>query len=232
MKFRLVVVGALVATAACSTGTPVVDAMPAPGALLTTIESSASRASAVHVAGSAVDGGTSVAMDLQLNKDGSAAGTITESGTTIPLVVTDSVYYVQFTEKLMAGNGIDPGSAAGTLLLNKWVPSTSKVLAGTDMVASLKPVLDYNSLLSNMLSQARAEVPKAAGSDTVDGTPVRVYTMSDGTKVDVATAAPHYLIRLSAPRSAGPAQLDFTGWDRPVKIAPPPASEVYAGPGS
>jgi hypothetical protein len=182
--------------------------MPPPTQILAAIKSSASNASAVHIKGSAVDSGTSVALDLQLNKDGSASGTIAEAGTTIPLIVANKVYYVQFTKDLMSGNGIDPTGQAGALLLNKWVPSTSKMLSGTDMVSSLKPVLDYNALLSNMLNQAGTDTPKATGEDTVNGSAVEVYTMSDGTKVDVTKSTPHYLVRLVAPKSAGPAQLD------------------------
>lgn len=227
---------AVLAITACSTpGTPVPvasDTMPPPTKILDTIKSSATNASAVHIKGSAVDSGSTVALDLQLNKDGSASGTIAESGTTIPLIVANKVYYVQFTKDLMSGNGIDPNSQAGQLLLNKWVPSTSKMLTGSDMVSSLKPVLDYNALLTNMLDQAGTETPKPSGTDKINGVPVEVYTMSDGTKVDVSTADPHYLIRLLAPKSAGPAQLDFTGWNQPVKITPPAQSEIYSGPGS
>jgi hypothetical protein len=221
---------------ACSTpGTPAAvatETMPPPAKVLDTVKSAASGASAVHVKGSVTDSGSTVGLDIQLNKDGSASGTITEGGTTVPLIVADKVYYIQFTKNLMSTNGIDPTSSAGTLLLNKWVPSNSKMLSGDNMVSGLKPLLDYNSLLNNIIGQAGSDVPKQTGTDTVDSVPVQVYTMPDGSKVDVGTASPHYLIRLVAPKSAGPGQLDFTGWNQPVKVSAPPASEIYSGPGS
>ncbi|HEX5404254.1 MAG TPA: hypothetical protein VFX16_18345 [Pseudonocardiaceae bacterium] len=234
----LVTLGAALAViTACSTaGTPSAASgaasMPAPGKLLATVKSAATSASAVHIKGSFTDDGDALALDVQLNKDGSASGTIGESGTNIPVVVANKVYYVQFTKDLMSTNGIDPTSQAGQLLLNKWVPSTAKMLAGSGMVDGLKQAVDFNSLVPNLFGQLSDDPPKPAGTDTVDGIPVHVYTFSDGSKADIESAAPHYLIRLVEPASAGKGQLDFTGWDQPVKIAPPASADVYSGPGA
>lgn len=229
---------ALVAITACSTpGSPTAsapttttEAMPAPAKLLDTVKTAAASASAVHIKGFGVDTGNTFKLDVQLNKDGSAYGTVAQGNTTIPLVVANNVYYMQFTSALMSSNGIDPKSAAGVLLLNKWVPSTAKMMAGSGMVAGLKPMLDYNTLLKSMLDQAGTSAPTPAGTDTVDSIPVHVYADSDGSKVDIATASPHYVIRVIAPKGQG--QLDFTGWGEPVKISPPPANQIYSGPGA
>lgn len=227
---------ALVAVAACSSqGTPTAaptDSMPAPAQLIDSVKSAIAGSTAVHVKGSIAQSNDSVSMDLQLNKDGSASGTIGEGGTTIPLIVADKVYYVKFTKAVLETNGVSATSDAGKVLLDKWVPSTSKMLSSSDMVSGLKPLLDYRSLFDDILTQSGSTTPKDSGTDTVNGTDVHVYTLGDGTKLDVTSSSPHYPVRVIAPKSQGTGQLDFTGWSQPVKVTAPPASEIYSGPGA
>lgn len=230
---------ALVAVTACSTsGTPTAasggaGALPAPDKVLSTTKAAATSASAVHIKGAFAEQGDKVALDLQLNKsDGSAQGTITEGGTTIPLILTDKVYYVQFTPDLMKTSGIDPTSDVGKLLSNKWVPSNSKVLSGSDMVSGLQPLTDYNSFIPTLFDQLKGDTPKQSGTDNVNGSNAGVYTFSDGTTADVGASDPHYLLRLTEPASEGKGQLDFTGWNQPVAVSKPPAAQIYSGPGT
>jgi hypothetical protein len=238
LSVALTLGAALVAITACSTqGSPTAAApasptMPAPDKLVGTIKSAATSANAVHIKGSFTDSGTAESLDVQLNRDGSASGTIGEGGTTIPVIVANKVYYVQFTKDLMSSNGIEPTSDAGKLLLNKWVPSTAKMLSGSGMVDGLKQAVDFNSLVPNLFGQMNNETPKDSGTATVDGTPVHVYTFADGSKADIGSAAPHYLIRLAEPASQGKGQLDFTGWNQPTMVSPPAASDIYTGPGA
>jgi hypothetical protein len=224
------------AASAASTNTPAAaastPAMPAPAKLVSTIKSAGTAATAVHIKGSFTDSGTAEALDVQLNKDGSASGTIGEGGVNIPVVVANKVYYVQFTKQLMSSNSIDPTSAAGKLLLNKWVPSTASMLSGTGMVDGLKQAMDFNTLVPGLFGQFGTDTPKETGTDNVDGTPVHVYTFADGSKAYIGSADPHYLIRLTEPASQGKGQLDFTGWNAPTKIAAPPKADIYSGPGA
>lgn len=239
---------ALATTAACSTqvtptatagprsaaGSTAAAVLPAPANLLATVRSAAESASAVHVKGSFTDSGSAVSVDMQLNKDGSASGTVGLGGSTFPLLVVDKVYYIQFTRNVMSTNGISPTSAAGRLLLNKWVPSNAKGMNLGDMVTSLKPATDYDTFVPMIFDQfgSSGDVPKETGTSTVNGVPVGVYTFSDNSKVDVATAAPHYLVEVAEPPSDGKGKLDFAGWDQPVKITAPPARDIFTAPGS
>ncbi len=238
MSAALAVGAALTAIAACSSPSSgsaspaTTDTMPPSSQILQAVKTAATGASAVHIKGSVADSGSTFGVDVQLDKNGDAQGTITQGGTTIPLIVASNVYYIQFTKTLMSSNGIDPAGQAGTLLLNKWVPSTSKMLQGTDMVSGLKPLLDYNTFINGVLDQTKGDTPKDAGKGTANGVPVEYYTDSDGGKAAVATTSPHYLMRLSAPKSAGAGELDFTGWNQPVRITAPPTSEIYSGPGA
>jgi hypothetical protein len=229
----------LAALTACGSSSPsgtpapaTTAALPAPAAVMDQVKSASKSASAVHVKGTVTDSGSTVSMDLQLNKDGSASGTLGESGTNIPIIAAKNVYYVQFTADLMKSNGMSATSAAGKLLLNKWVPSTSKMMSGSNMVSGVKPLLDYTTFISGMADQLVGTNAKAGQPDTVNGTSVQLYTLSDGTKADVTTASPHYLVRLVPPASQGSGQLDFTNWNQPIAISAPPAAQIYSGPGA
>ncbi|HEX4724848.1 MAG TPA: hypothetical protein VH333_20195 [Pseudonocardiaceae bacterium] len=238
----LVLGATLVAGTACSTaGTPTAaagstttattTAAPSP-VTVSDIKSAIQSASAVHIKGTMTDSGSSVSLDVQINKDGSASGTLGEGGANIPIVFTKKVVYIQFTADVMKANGVDATGAAGQLLLNKWVPSTSPVLSGSGIVSGVTPLLDYTTFTGNLIQQIPAGTPKAGKTDTVGGTPVQLYTFSDGTVADIATAGPHYVMRLTPSASQGSGSIDFTGWNQPVAVHAPPASQIYAGPGA
>lgn len=236
------VAGAMLLAACANQGSPVAASGGSTTAAAPTATSSAvtvagiksaiQGASAVHIKGTVTSSGSTVTLDLQLNKNGSASGTLGEGGADIPIVLANKVVYVQFTGDVMKANGVQPASAAGKLLLNKWVPSTSQVLSGSDIVSGVQPLLDYDTFTSGMISQIPSGDPKVGKTDTINGTPVQLLTFSDGSTADVATTSPHYLMRLTPGPKDGSGSLDFTNWNQPVAVAAPPASEIYSGPGA
>ena len=193
------------------------------------VKSAMQNATAVHVKGSITDSGTKISVDVQLNKDGTASGTIADGGPNIPIVLSGKVIYLQFTPDVMKANGIDATSAAGQKLANKWVPSTSKLMSGSNLATSVQPFLDYTQFIGSLAQNMPAGALKAGKSDVINGTPVVLYTFPDGTPADVATSSPHYLVRLLPGPTDGAGQLDFTGWNQPVAVHAPPASQVFSG---
>jgi hypothetical protein len=230
----------LVALTACgagsSSGTPApaatTAAAPAPAEVMNQVKTAINGASAVHIKGKVTDSGSTVSLDLQLNKDGSASGTLGESGMNIPIIATKQADYLQFTADLMKSSGVTATSAAGKLMLNKWVPSTSPLMSGSNMVSSIKPLLDYTSFISTLADQIAGDNAKVGKTATVNGIAVRLYTLSDGTEAAIATATPHYLMQLVPAASQGGGQLDFTNWNQPVAVTAPPAAQIYSGPGA
>lgn len=180
-------------------------------------------ASAVHIHGTLSNQSGSLTLDLQLNKDNTASGTVNEGGATMPLRAVGGTYYLQFTPQLVGASTNPQVKQAAAKLTGKWVTGTSGLASG--IVGSLKQLLSYDGFLQNMFSQS-SQVPNATTTDTVDGVPVVVYEASDGASVYVATASPHYLMRMTAP-SDGSGQLDFTNWNRPVPVTAPAAADIY-----
>lgn len=218
---------------AASSTPPAPKAVTVPGAppgsqVTALVKSAFAGASAVHIKGTLVNSSGSLSLDLQLNKDGTASGTIGEGGPNIPLIAVNGKYYVQFTQEMVANTQNSAVSQVGPSLTGKWVSSDASI--ASNMVSGLKPLLTYDSFVTAMFAQT-SEVPTLTGTDVVDNTPVLVYESQDGSTVYVTKSSPHYLLRMSAPAS-GSGQLDFTGWNRPVAVSPPPANEIYSGPGA
>ncbi|HJP73365.1 MAG TPA: hypothetical protein VJ914_03805 [Pseudonocardiaceae bacterium] len=214
-----------------SSGSVATTAAPTTTAALTAndVTSAIQSASAVHVKGTMSDSGTNVALDVQLNKDGTASGTVGIGGPNYPIVLANKVVYIQFTPDVLKSVGLSATSGPGKTIVNKWVPSTSKLMANSDLASSVQPLLDYSQFTGSIVQSMPSGAMKPGKSDTVDGTPVQQYTMSDGTPADIATSSPHYLIRLLPGPTDGAGQLDFTNWNQPVAVTAPSASEIYTG---
>ncbi len=192
------------------------------------VKSAFSGATAVHIKGTLTNSTGTLSLDLQLNKDNTASGTISEGGAQIPLIAVNGKYYVQFTPQMISQSTNAAVGQLGSALNNKWVSSDSSLASA--MVTGLKPLLSFDSFVSSMFGQA-SEVPTLTGTDVVNNLPVYTYESADGSVVYVGKAGPHYLARMTAPAS-GSGSIDFTGWNQPVPVTAPPASAIYSGPGA
>ncbi|HYS34305.1 MAG TPA: hypothetical protein VEO01_01525 [Pseudonocardiaceae bacterium] len=221
------------APATGSSSRPAPKAVNIPGALPgsqveNAVKSAFSGATAVHIKGTLTNSTGTLSLDLQLNKDNTAAGTISEGGAAIPLIAVNGKFYVQFTPEMISKSTNASVGQLGSALSNKWVSSDSSLASA--MVAGLKPLLNFDSFVSSMFGQA-SEVPTLTGTDVVNNLPVYTYESADGSVVYVGKAGPHYLARMTAP-ATGSGSIDFTGWNQPVPVTPPPASAIYTGPGA
>lgn len=144
-------------------------------------------------------------MDLQLNMD-SSGGMVELDGIAIPVLRVASV----------------AGKVAG-----KWVPSTTRL--GKALSDDFDQSLNYDTFIGSGILQSLDSASFAGkGFDVLDGTPVQVFSDSDGIAC-VAASEPHYLMRVKDP--AGDNQLDFTGWNQPVPLSAPPVNEIFQGKG-
>jgi hypothetical protein len=198
-----------------------------PDQVVSAITTAYQGASAVHVKGSTASGGSTMKIDLQLNKD-SGSGTLEGEGMTMPVNWANGVFYLQFTDILITKMGQSPTTGPGAALRNKWVSSNSPI--GSSMASAVKDFLNYNAFLQKLVDEFRRKAFTAAGSETVNGVAVFAFKSADGTILDVAASTPHYLMRVVEPQTGS--ELNLTGWNHPVAVTPPPASEIYSGPGA
>jgi hypothetical protein len=211
-----------------TTATTAASATLAPDQVGSAVTTAYEGASSVHAKGSVTESSGTITIDVQLNKD-SAAGTIGQGDTTIPMMWVGNVYYFKFTAAVLKMAGASATTSPGNLMKDKWVSSDSKLAAG--MVGGFKDFLSYDTFLPKTAGLTKSASFAAAGTDTVDGVPVLVFHSVDGSAVDVSATSPHYLTRMSGPTS-NPGSFDFTGWNQPVPISAPPANQMYSGPGA
>src|ERR1051326_141116 len=88
-------------TPSAGSGVSTTAAAPPVAVQASDVKTAIQGASAVHVKGTITDSGTKIAVDVQLNRDGSASGTIAAGGPNIPIVLADKVIYLQFTPDVM-----------------------------------------------------------------------------------------------------------------------------------
>lgn len=137
------------------------------------------------------------------------------------------MYYVNCSDSLIREMGLSPTSGPGAVLGNKWISTDSRIVSGR--LNSFKEKLSYNAFLQDM--GGKPGNLTAAGSDTVNGVAVLAFKDLDDSTAYVAASSPHFLLRVAGPTS-GPGAIDFTGWNHPVAVTAPPASEIYSGPGA
>lgn len=202
---------------------------------------------AVHVKGSVAQGSSPFSMDLNLDKNGSSEGSVTQSGATVPIKVVDKVTYIQLTPqflKLEAASDPSITPSVISAVQNKWV--TSRTSVGQSLASGLGNLTGYTSFLGtieNAGSSSASPAPSAspsgsggpfdlkrltpAGTTTFNGMTVAVYKASDGSSAFFAASGPAYLEKVTA---SGPnaATLTFT-WNKPVTVTAPPSSDIFTG---
>lgn len=214
--------------------------------LLAAFKSAAAAGTAVHVVGQFEDAGSPYALDMNLNKSGTTAGSISQSGAAIPVRVVDDVTYIQLTPaflKLEAQS--DPSITAGVINLvqNKWISSQSSM--GRQFASSLAGLTTYDSFIATLengggsssastgASASPSGPPAAklsdltpAGTTTYDGKTVAVYKSPNGSTAFFDASGPAYLEKVTT-RGAQSGEITFT-WNKPVKVVAPQPSEIFS----
>lgn len=212
--------------------------------LQSAFKSAAAGASSVHVVGAFTQNGSPYTLDLNLNRNGTTSGSISQAGAAIPVRVVNGVTYIQLTPeflKLQAQSDPSITAAVISLMQNKWISSQSSI--GQDFASSLGGLTDYNSFISTLLnggtsgsasgSASASSSPPVSLSDlTADGTAqyngqtVAVYKSSDGSVAYFAATGPALPERVTA-KGSEPGTITFT-WNQPVTVTAPQPSEIFS----
>ena len=195
------------------------------------IAAAVKTATAVHVKGSMGSGGSSVTLDLQLNKD-SGQGTITAGGLVVPFVSVDNAVYIQFTPSLLAQAGQSSTSTVGKELLNKWVSSTSTM--GSSIASDFGPFMSLSAFAAQVTSDDSTFT--ADGTSTVNGVPVVNFKTTDDSStppdvsiISIPATGPALPVQVSSGSDGTEGTTTFT-WNQPTTgITAPPASQIFTG---
>jgi hypothetical protein len=168
-------------------------------------------ATSVHVAGTVINGGSRISLDLNLVNGKGGQGSMAENGLSFQVLTVGNEVYVNGTTAFwqkVAGN------AAAPLLFGKWIKAPA-----SGQLATLATLTDLQKLFGQLLS---SHGQLARGSiTTVRGRPViAVKDTTNGGTLYVATTGRPYPIEVVKNGSGG-GQIAFDRFNQPVRLTPP-----------
>jgi len=195
---------------------------PSAESLTSSMQSSVRNASGVHVSGQLSRDGVPLGIDLNLTRDGDAAGTISQRGTPLHVIAAKSKIYIEVTPAFLRETRMP--AAACARACGKWIELTQ------GQASQLTGELSMQKLLTPLMfgqAPASGHAPKltTAGRTTVHGQPAWVLRASDGSTVAVSAAAQHYPLVARSGRTQQQV-VTFSQWNSVPAPTPPPASQL------
>ena len=214
------ITGALVAALSGCTGSGT-PPRPVPAAALLTasMRAAVASASSVHVTGRLVEPGQTIGLNLDVQRSGQIAGTITQGGVPLQITVTGGKAYVKATPAFIRGLRL-PAAVCDTICGKYVVLPAARARSLADSLSMTR--------LTGPLT-GRTPRFRDVGAETVHGKPGYLLRTSDGARVDVARAEPHYPLAVSSAGGGGHGSLTFSEWNSVPPPAAPPRSQIVSG---
>jgi hypothetical protein len=204
--------------------------------LVARLKTDLASVTALHMKGSQSADGAAITMDMQINKSGTAQGTVGASGLVMPLITIGSVAYIQITPsyanliKSALGTSGDSGqlsSVVSQLIVGKWIKTTTD----SSLTSGMGGLTDFSEMIKQ-LGDSTTDTFSYLGTGTVDGQQVAQYK-------DVSPGNPTATMSIPLTGSALPIQegggsagmMTFT-WNTPTTVTAPPAAQVVTIPDS
>jgi hypothetical protein len=187
-------------------------ASKSPAAIVAAAQAAASGAASAHVAGSIVDEGKPISLDMELVSGKGGKGRITLEGLSISLIQLGRSVYINGSAAFYRHVA---GAAAAQLLQGKWL----KAPVSSASFASLASLTNLGKLIGTTLSSHGKLA--SAGTKTVNGQKaVGVTDTSKGGTLYVATAGAAYPIEIVKSGTNG-GRITFDRWNQSVTLSAP-----------
>jgi hypothetical protein len=196
-------------------------AEPGTGRLIPSMQAAVRTAQSVHVDGDVFADGRPVELNLGVTRQGAFAGSVTEDGVPLQVVGIGDRFYFKATSRVLHLLGVP--AAACAVVCGKYLETTGAQIereVGSVSMATLTS--DLTSNLPRMTED---------GSAVVRGQRAWVLAGANGATVEVAITGGHYPLEVDSPPSKHEVVF-FSGWNRVTSPKPPPAREIYRGPGA
>ncbi len=183
-----------------------------PTEIVSAAKTAADSASSVHVTGSIVNAGSTIALDMELLKGTGGRGKLSQDGLSFELVEVGGSVYIKGSPAFYRHFA---GGAAAQLLQGKWLkaPADSGSFATLGSLTDLRKLLD--STLASHGSLSKGATTKIEGQEAVG-----VKDLSRGGTLYVATTGKPYPLRIAKSGSGGGA-VTFSDWNAPVTVTAP-----------
>jgi hypothetical protein len=188
-------------------------ASKSPTEIVAAAKAAADGASAVHVSGSTVTGGSPITLDLSLVTGKGGRGRLAENGLSFEVIEIDNTIYISGSSAFYTHFA---GPAAAQLLHGKWL----KASTSNASFAGLSSLTDLHKLLAAALTTDDKALV-AAGTSTVGGQPVvGVKDTAQNGILYVATTGTAYPLEITKSGTGG-GTITFSEWNRPVTLTAP-----------
>ncbi|WP_066945573.1 hypothetical protein [Streptomyces lushanensis] len=184
-------------------------------------ERALTAAKSVHVVGRARVDARVLALDLHLNKDGSAASTFVINGGECRIRAVAGSYYFHLSAAFVAEWLGPSGPAPQDLspVVSRWWPATTAL--GNLLIEHLGHLASYDLFFRRMMADGTGNEVTAAGTALFDGERVALYVAEDGSTLHFAATGPAYLLRNTENDEQF---MEFT-WNQPVRVVAPEQGE-------
>ena len=177
------------------------------------MKSAAKSATSVHMSGNVIQSGKPVGIDMALVKPGSAAGSVSEGGTSYTIVITPATDYIKISKQFLQVGHLPAKLCAKACGKYLSVPAASDPSFSSLSMGSL-----INSVFSSPLSASESAIKLTAGQ--FQGQPAWIGS-GGGETFYLAKGSVPYLLAVSKHGQS----VSFTDWNT-ATVSTPPASQV------
>ena len=222
MRSRLSTAGAcglllslfLVLLGGCGSSSPSGNglASKSPTEIVAAAKLAAVGAASAHVAGSIVDEGKPISLDMELVAGKGGQGKLTLEGLSINLVQVNGAVYMNGSKAFYTHVA---GAAAAQLLQGKWLKAPS-----TDAnFASLTQLTDLGKLIGTALA-SHGKLSSAPAKTIAGQKAVGVTDVTKGGTLYVASTGTAFPLEITKSGASG-GTITFDRWNKPVKLSAP-----------
>ncbi len=176
-------------------------------------KSAATHATAAHVSGSLVAGGTPIRLDLDMARDKGAKGSMSTSGLQFDVLRIGDTAYIRGSDAFYKHFA---GAAIAQLLHGKWLKASVNQ-------GQLRPFAPLTSLtlLFGTISSGHGKLVND-GKTTYQGRQVvAIRDTSDSSKLYVAATGKPYPVAIVSRRQGQSGTITFGDWNKPVSLTAP-----------
>jgi hypothetical protein len=188
-----------------------------PQQILVQMKTAVADATSVHIVGGGTNGGSTIALDLQLEKGKGGFGHIAVGGVSFDIIKIGPKLYFKGKKAFLQ----QYAGAAAPLFAGRWFAVTTSV----PQFSNFTSLTDIKTLVDNIISSAGTLTK--GNETTIDGQPaIAVVDSAKGGTLYVATTGPAYPLQLNPGKGKG--GIKFTDWDQPVTLKAPANPLDYA----
>ncbi|HWY89520.1 MAG TPA: hypothetical protein VNY31_02510 [Solirubrobacteraceae bacterium] len=183
-----------------------------PTEILAASKAAADSASSVHVAGTLINNGTRITLNLSLASGHGGRGQISQNNLSFKLIVIGNTIYIKGSPAFYSHFG---GTAAAQLFQGKWLKAP---VSGGEL-GSLAALTNFGQLIDQSLT-SQGTLTKGATTTVAGASAVELRDTSHNGSLFVASTGKPYPVEI-VKHGSETGHITFTNWHQPVSLSVP-----------